>query len=62
MHRTGCWVPKDDVQALMRNNLAAAQSSDKAIKNRTIALQQMTQADVSAAQRRAREWLEANPR
>ena len=55
-------MPKDDVQTLMWNNLAAAQSSEKAIKNRNIALQRMTPADVSAAKRMARERLEANPR
>ena len=54
-------VLQDYVQAHMWFNLAAALGSKKAIKNRDIAAERMTPADISKAQRMAREWLEAHP-
>jgi TPR repeat protein len=59
MYGQGQGVPQDYVQAHMWFNLAAAASgNEKAVKNRDIAAKKMTAADVSKAQRLAREWLE----
>ncbi len=57
----GQGIPQDYVQAHMWFNLAASRlppgtSRDKAVKNRDVLAAKMTPADVSKAQRLAREW------
>ncbi len=54
-------VPQDYVQAHMWYNLAtsrhpAGNSRDQVVKNRDIIAKRMTPADVSKAQKLAREW------
>ena len=51
-------VPQDYVQAHMWFNMAAANGHEDGRKNRDIVAKQMTPADISEAQRLAREWLE----
>ncbi len=51
-------MPQDYVQAHMWFNLTAAQGDKDAAKNRDIVESKMTPADVSEAQRLAREWME----
>ncbi len=60
-YATGRGVPQDDVLALMWLSLASAQGHNMAYVSRNIVIQRMTPAHVSAAQRMAREWLEAHP-
>jgi len=43
-------------------NLAAAQGLDKAAERRERVAEKMTSANISKAQRMAREWLEAHPK
>ncbi len=57
MYAYGRGVPKDYVQALKWLNLAAAHGNAVAAKNRNIVEERMTPADISKAQRMAREWL-----
>jgi TPR repeat protein len=54
----GWGVPKDYVLAYMWWNLAAAQGHENAVKVRDLVAGVMTPADISEAQRLAREWLE----
>ena len=61
MYDKGQGVPQDYVQAHMWYNLAASRlppgtDRDNAVKNRDIIAKRMTPADVSKAQRMAREW------
>ena len=61
MYRIGQGVPQDYAQAHMWFTLAASTSPpgenrDKAVKNRDIVAKRMTPADVSKAQKLAREW------
>jgi len=61
MYHNGRGVPQDYVLAHMWANLAAAQGNETAAKNRDIAVSLMTPADLSTAQKMAREWLEKHP-
>ncbi len=61
MYRNGLGVPQDYVQAHMWYNLVASRSPpgmdrDRAVKNRFIIAQKMTPAQISEAQKLAREW------
>ena len=58
MYYNGEGVPQDYVQAHMWFNLAASKGNENGRKNRDIIAKKMTPADVSKAQRLAREWLE----
>jgi len=58
MYGEGKGVSPDDVQALMWLYLAAAGSSKYAVKTLDLAALDMSPADISKAQRLAREWLE----
>ena len=49
-------MPQDYVQAHMWFNLAAAHGIEPASKNRDMVAENMTPADLSEAQRLAREW------
>ena len=60
-YHTGEGVPQDYVQALMWYNLAASKFSpgedrDQAVENRDIVAKMMTPAQISEAQKLAREW------
>ncbi len=61
MYRNGEGVPQDYVQAHMWYNLAASkfppgERRDKAVENRYIVAKKMTPAQISEAQKLAREW------
>ena len=63
MYRIGFGVPQDYVQAHMWFNLAASrfpasdkESRERAVKNRDRVASKMTPAQISEAQRLAREW------
>ena len=61
MYYKGEGVPQDFVRAHIWINLAAAgllpgKDGDKAVKSRDIIAKRMTPADISMAQRLAREW------
>jgi len=61
MYRNGLGVPQDYVQAHMWYNLVASRSPpgmdrDRAVKNRFIIAQKMTPAQISEAQKLARNW------
>ena len=61
MYDDGEGVPQDYVQALMWYNLAASKFSpgedrDQAVENRDIVAKKMTPAQISEAQKLAREW------
>ena len=58
MYHNGKGVPQDYVDALMWFNLAVAQGNRIAAKNSEIVAEMMSRADISKAQRLAREWLE----
>ena len=58
IYMKGQSVAQDYVQAHMWLNLAAAQGIKRGAEGRDIAAKRMTPADVSKAQRLAREWLE----
>ena len=57
MYGKGRGVLQDYVKAHIWYSLAAAQGGDQAAKNREIVAEKMSPADVSKAQRLAREWL-----
>jgi uncharacterized protein len=57
----GLGVPQDYAAAHMWSNLAAAQGNANAAKNRDLAASKMTPADISKAQRLAKEWREKHP-
>ncbi len=61
MYGKGQGVPQDYVQAHMWFNLAASrfppgEDRDRAVKNRDIVAKRMTPAQISEAQKLAREW------
>jgi uncharacterized protein len=56
MHAEGRGVPQDYVSAHMWFTLSAAQGYEDAEKNRDIAARRMTPAQISEAERLAREW------
>ncbi len=61
MYRTGLGVPQDYAEALQWYNLAASrlppgEDRDKAVKNRDIVAKRMTPAQISEAEKLAREW------
>ncbi len=56
MHSKGRGVPLDYVQAHMWVNLAAAQGEESYRKSRDKLAEQMTPAQITEAQRLAREW------
>ena len=58
MYSAGRGVPQDYVLAHMWYNLAAAQGNEMARENRDLIAEQMTPADISKAQKLAREWME----
>jgi hypothetical protein len=58
----GQGVPQDYVLAHMWFSLAAAEGNEKAVQNRDLAEKRMTPAEMSKAERLAREWLEKHPR
>ena len=58
MYGNGEGVAQDYIQAHMWYNLAAARGDEIGRKNRDILAKRMTPADISKAQRLAREWLE----
>jgi hypothetical protein len=45
----------------MRLNISAANGLEVAAKSRDLVAEQMTPADISTAQQKAREWMEAHP-
>ncbi len=61
MYDNGQGVTQDFVQAHILLNIAASsflpgENRDKAVKNRDIAAERMTPAQISEAQKLAREW------
>ncbi len=61
MYRKGQGVPQDEAQAYMWFKLASStfppgEDRDRAVKNRDIAAERMTPAQISEAQKLAREW------
>ena len=60
MYSNGEGVPQDNVEAHMWLNLAAARLSgadrERSVATRDRVAERMTPADLSEAQRRAREW------
>ena len=65
MYSTGEGVPQDNIEAHMWLNLAASRSSgadrERSVGVRDRVAERMTPADLSEAQRRAREWHAAHP-
>ena len=65
MYSNGEGVPQDNVEAHMWSNLAASRSTgeerEMAVTLRDAVAARMTPADLSEAQRRAREWHAAHP-
>ncbi len=59
-YAAGRGVSQDDVLALKWLGLASARGHNMAFVSRNIVIHRMTPADVSAAQRMAREWLVAH--
>ena len=58
MYYYGQCVPQDNVQTLMWFNLAAAKGNDIARQFVDFAASTMTAAEISEAQRLARDWLD----
>ena len=56
MYFEGKGVPKNDVQAYLWMSLAAGQEAELARKNLAVIEEEMTLAQISEAQRLAREW------
>ncbi len=56
MYDNGQGVPQNYVQAHKWFNLAATQGDKDAVKNRDIVAKKMTPADISKAQKLARQW------
>ena len=65
MYANGESVPQDNVEAHMWLNLAVSRSSgadhERWVATRDRVAERMTPADLSEAQRRAREWDAAHP-
>jgi TPR repeat protein len=59
MYYQGHGVPRDYVQAHKWFNLAAFKGDTTALTNRDLIVKVMTPADISKAQKLAREWMEA---
>ena len=59
MYSTGCSVPTDLVSAHKWFNLAAMRGHRDAVRYRREIAAEMSDAEVSMAQRAARDWLEA---
>jgi TPR repeat protein len=57
MYDKGLGIPQDYILGHMWSNLAAAQGNETAAKNREIAAEKMTPADISKAQRLAKACL-----
>jgi TPR repeat protein len=55
-YATGLGVPQDNVQAYMWLSVAAARGDKDAISNRKRVAQKLTPAQITAAQKLAREW------
>ncbi len=62
LYGEGQGVPQDYVLAHMWFSLAAAEGNENAVQNRDLAEKRMTPAEMSKAERLAREWLEKHPR
>jgi uncharacterized protein len=60
MYSTGCEVPIDLVAAHKWFNLAAAKGNTDAVRLRREVAEQMSDAEIGAAQRAARAWLQDN--
>ncbi len=60
MHSSGNSVPVDLVSAHKWFNLAAMQGNQDAIRLRQEIAEQMSEAEIAAAQRAARAWLKTN--
>ena len=58
MYEKSYGVPHDYVRAHMWFDLAASQGHEISAKDRDIAAENMTPADIAEAQRLAREWME----
>ncbi len=56
MYGTGRGLPQSNVQAHLWFNLAAAQGLEQASKLRDIVAEKMTPAQITEAQRLARDW------
>ena len=56
MYAIGQGMPQDPVQAHMWFNLAASQGDEDAVKGRELIAETMTPAQITEAQRLAREW------
>ncbi len=57
MYSTGCSVPADLVSAHMWFNLAAMHGNADAVRLRREIAAEMSEAEIAAAQRAARDWL-----
>ncbi len=62
MYDNGHGVVQDYISAHMWFNIAAALGNKKGKENRDIVAKKMTPADISKAQKLAREWMEKHPR
>ncbi len=62
MYAIGRSVPVDLVMAHKWFNIAAMRGSKEAIQHRRELAAEMSDAEIAAAQRAARDWLQANPR
>lgn len=60
MYATGRAVPMDLIAAHKWLNLAALRGSSDAVRVRRELAEEMSAADIAAAQREAREWLSRN--
>ena len=59
LYRDGRGVPRDQVRAHMWLSLAAGQSSGEVARNRDLVAGSRTDAEISEAERLAREWLDS---
>jgi TPR repeat protein len=61
MYGNGQGVPQDYVQAYKWFNIAGVYGNEHGIKNRDIAAEMMTSAQIAEAQKLAKEWMEKHP-
>ncbi|HZP75782.1 MAG TPA: hypothetical protein VFB45_06535 [Pseudolabrys sp.] len=61
MYSVGRSVPVDMVQAHKWFNIAATRGNKEAVRLRREVAEQMTDAEIGAAQRAARDWLKSQP-
>jgi TPR repeat protein len=61
MYSVGHSVPVDMVQAHKWFNIAAMRGNKEAVRLRREVAEQMTDAEIGAAQRAARDWLKTQP-